>query len=71
MDQHGFVSIDGEEYVPRKLCDELQEERDRLAEEVEWLRQTVAASSPEEMGPAPRRTVCDRQDERSPLGLAQ
>jgi len=30
----GSVSIDGEEYVPRRICDELRAECDRLAEEV-------------------------------------
>jgi hypothetical protein len=38
----GFVSIDGEEYVPRRQVDDLREERDRLAAEVERLRQELA-----------------------------
>ena len=38
------VSIDGEEYVPRRICDELREERDRLAAEVERLREALAAN---------------------------
>lgn len=37
----GFISIDGEEYVPRRERDELREERDRLAAEVERLQQRL------------------------------
>jgi hypothetical protein len=37
----GSVSIDGEEYVPRKMCDELREERDRLAEEIKQLKEKI------------------------------
>jgi hypothetical protein len=40
--RQGFISIDGEEYVPRRERDELQEERDRLAAEVERLQQLLA-----------------------------
>jgi cell division protein FtsB len=36
-----FVSIDGEEYVPRRTLDELRAERDRLAAEVERLRDAL------------------------------
>ncbi len=39
--RQGFISIDGEEYVPRRERDELREERDRLAAEVEQLRQQL------------------------------
>ena len=38
----GFISIDGEEYVPRRDLDELRRERDRLADEVERLRRELA-----------------------------
>lgn len=38
----GFISIDGEEYVPRRELDELRQERDRLATEVDRLRQELA-----------------------------
>ena len=37
----GFVSIDGEVYVPRSELDALRQERDRLAEEVERLREEL------------------------------
>jgi hypothetical protein len=37
----GFISVDGEEYVPRRELDALREERDRLADEVERLRQEL------------------------------
>jgi hypothetical protein len=37
----GFISVDGEEYVPRRQLDALREERDRLADEVERLRQEL------------------------------
>jgi hypothetical protein len=48
MTKRGLVSIDGEEYVPRRICDELREDRDRLAEEVEQLREALAANAPEQ-----------------------
>lgn len=38
----GFISIDGEEYVPRRERDDMRDERDRLAAEVERLRQELA-----------------------------
>jgi cell division protein FtsB len=38
------VSIDGEDYVPRRELDELRAERDRLAAEVERLRDQLAAA---------------------------
>jgi polyhydroxyalkanoate synthesis regulator phasin len=38
----GFISIDGEEYVPRRQVDELREERDRLAAEVQRLQDELA-----------------------------
>ncbi len=38
----GFISIDGEEYVPRRELDEAHEERDRLAAEVERLQRQLA-----------------------------
>jgi hypothetical protein len=38
----GFVSIDGEEYVPLRELDDLRRERDRLAAEVERLRHELA-----------------------------
>lgn len=38
----GFISIDGEEYVPRRELDDLRGERDRLAAEVERLREELA-----------------------------
>lgn len=38
----GFISIDGEEYVPRRDLDDLRQERDRLATEVERLRRELA-----------------------------
>jgi hypothetical protein len=41
-DRRGIVSVDGEEYVVRWEYDELREERDRLAREVEQLRQKLA-----------------------------
>jgi hypothetical protein len=40
--QKGFVSIDGEEYVPRGELDDLRRERDRLAAEIERLREELA-----------------------------
>jgi hypothetical protein len=46
MAERGVVSIDGEEYVPRRLCDDLREERDRLAAEVERLREALASARP-------------------------
>jgi hypothetical protein len=42
--QRGYVSIDGEEYVPRRVVDELRADRDRLAAEVERLREELAAA---------------------------
>jgi cell division protein FtsB len=44
----GFISIDGEEYVPRRELDALREERDRLAAEVERLRQELEARRSDE-----------------------
>ena len=41
--RRGFISIDGEEYIPRRELDALREERDRLAAEVERLRQELDA----------------------------
>jgi hypothetical protein len=43
-ERRGLVSVDGEEYVPRREHDEVRQERDRLAAEVEQLRQELAAS---------------------------
>ena len=43
-DRRGLVSVDGEEYVPRREYDELRQERDRLASEVEQLHQELTAS---------------------------
>ena len=42
--KRGLVSIDGEVYVPRRLLEELRAERDRLAAEVERLREALAAA---------------------------
>jgi hypothetical protein len=44
----GFISIDGEEYVPRRELDALREERDRLAAAVERLRQELEARASDE-----------------------
>ena len=41
------VSIDGEEYVPRRMYDEVREERDRLAQELERLREDATSESDE------------------------
>lgn len=38
----GFISIEGEEYIPRRQLEELRAERDRLAAEVERLREELA-----------------------------
>jgi len=45
--ESGFVSIDGEEYVPRQMCDELRDERDRLAEEVKQLKNKIELAANE------------------------
>ena len=42
--ERAFVSIDGEEYVPRRRLEELRVERDRLAAEVERLREELATA---------------------------
>jgi hypothetical protein len=47
-DRRGLVSVDGEEYIPRREHDELRQERDRLASEVEQLCQELAESRDEE-----------------------
>jgi cell division protein FtsB len=44
----GFISIDGEEYVSRRDLDELREERDKLATEVERLRDELAKRETED-----------------------
>jgi len=44
----GFISIDGEEYIPRRELDALREERDLLAAEVERLRQELEKRGTEE-----------------------
>jgi hypothetical protein len=48
--ERGWVSIDGEQYVPRRIADDLQAERDRLAEEVDRLRAALAAERGEQDG---------------------
>jgi hypothetical protein len=41
----GLVSIDGEQYVPRRELDDLRQERDRLADEVDRLRRELTKQS--------------------------
>jgi len=48
IDYKGLVSIDGEEYIPRREYDDLSAIRDRLADEVEELQRKLA----EREGPA-------------------
>jgi hypothetical protein len=44
----GFVSIDGEEYVPRRELDALREERERLLAEIQRLQDELARHEPDE-----------------------
>jgi hypothetical protein len=45
--ERASVSIDGEQYIPRRLYDELRAERDRLAQEVERLGEQRGGAGPE------------------------
>jgi hypothetical protein len=42
-DSRGIVSVDGKEYVPHREYEELRQERDGLADEVEQLRQKLSS----------------------------